>query len=110
MAWRFMLVAPSRRPGVVLSLPPIRTTPSIGWDRSNSWASMASRLRYIIVVGLTKFSDSEMAGSSMGKPPASRIPLFTSSTLCRKWAWQGFMSDHVLRRAMQGRPCQSSGA
>ena len=53
IAGMFMLVAPSRRPGVVLSQPPISTTPSTGWERSSSSVSIASMLRYIMVVGLT---------------------------------------------------------
>ena len=44
-AGRSMLIAPIRRPGVVLSQPPISTAPSIGCERSNSSASMARKLR-----------------------------------------------------------------
>jgi hypothetical protein len=40
-----MLVAPSIRPGVVLSQPPISTAPSTGWLRSSSSVSIASMLR-----------------------------------------------------------------
>ena len=40
-----MLNAPIRSPGVVLSQPPIRTAPSIGWARSTSSVSIARRLR-----------------------------------------------------------------
>ena len=39
------LVAPSRRPGVVLSQPPISTAPSTGCERINSSVSIASILR-----------------------------------------------------------------
>ena len=39
------LVAPRRRPGVVLSQPPISTTPSTGWERISSSVSIASKLR-----------------------------------------------------------------
>ena len=70
MQGMFMLSAPMSRPGVVLSQPPISTAPSTGCERSSSSVSMASKLRYIMVVGLTKFSAKEMAGNSMGKPPA----------------------------------------
>ena len=48
-----MLMAPSSRAGVVLSQPPISTAPSTGWERSSSSVSMASMLRYIMVVGFT---------------------------------------------------------
>ena len=40
-----MLVAPSSSAGVVLSQPPISTTPSTGWPRSSSSTSIANRLR-----------------------------------------------------------------
>ena len=39
------LVAPSRRPGVVLSQPPISTAPSTGCERISSSVSMARKLR-----------------------------------------------------------------
>ena len=103
-----MLKAPISKPGVVLSQPPISTAPSTGWLRSNSSASMANRLRYIMVVGLTKLSDSEIAGSSNGKPPACRMPRFTSSTRCLKWVWQVLVSLQVFRIAMMGLPDQST--
>ena len=63
-----------------------------------------------MVVGFTWLSDSDIAGNSIGKPPAWKTPRFTSSTRCRKWAWQGLASDQVLRMAITGRPAQSSGA
>jgi hypothetical protein len=56
-----------------------------------------------MVVGLTKLSDSEIAGSSSGKPPACSTPRLTSSTRCLKWV-AGLMSDQVLRMAMTGLP------
>ena len=63
-----------------------------------------------MVVGFKKLSDSDSAGSSMGKPPACRMPRFTSSTRLLKCMWQGWASDQVLRMAITGRPTQSSGA
>ena len=39
------MIAPMTRPGVVLSQPPISTTPSNGWLRIISSASIASMLR-----------------------------------------------------------------
>ena len=39
------LVAPSSRPGVVLSQPPISTAPSIGCERISSSVSMARKFR-----------------------------------------------------------------
>ena len=50
-AGRLALVAPMTRAGTVLSQPPIRIAPSAGYERSASSASIASRLRYIIVLG-----------------------------------------------------------
>ena len=89
---------------------PISTAPSTGWLRSSSSVSMASRFRYSIVLGFTNASASEIAGSSMGKPPAWNTPRFTSSTRCLKWPWHGLMSDQVLTMAISGRPTQSAGA
>ena len=45
IAGRFMLMAPMRSPGTVLSQPPRSTAPSMGFARSSSSASMARRLR-----------------------------------------------------------------
>jgi hypothetical protein len=68
---------------------------------------MASRLRYIIVVGFWKFSDSVRAGISTGKPPACQIPRLPSSARVRKCAWQGLMSLQVLTIAITGLPANS---
>ena len=62
-----------------------------------------------MVVGLTSDSDSEIAGSSIGKPPACSTPRLTSSTRCLKWPWQVPMSLQVLMMAITGLPTQSSG-
>ena len=45
MAGTSIEVAPSSSPGVDLSQPPISTTPSTGWERMSSSASIASMLR-----------------------------------------------------------------
>src|ERR1700723_4011325 len=63
-----------------------------------------------MVVGLRNDSDSDSAGSSIGKPPAIRMPRLTSSTLALKCMWQGCASDQVLRIAITGRSFHSSGA
>jgi hypothetical protein len=104
------LNAPISKPGVVLSQPPISTAPSTGWLRSSSSASIARKLRYSIVVGLTTGSDREIAGSSRGKPPACQTPRFTSSTRCLKCEWHWLTSDQVLRIAITGLPAQSDAA
>ena len=105
-----MLIAPMIRPGVVLSQPPISTAPSIGWLRNSSSVSMARKLRYIIVVGLTKVSAKEIAGNSIGKPPACSTPRLTLSARARKCAWQGLISLQVLMMPMTGLPFQSSAS
>jgi hypothetical protein len=55
-------------------------------------------------VGLRNGSDSDIAGSSTGKPPAAHTPRLTSSTRSLKWMWQGLMSLQVLRIAITGLP------
>ncbi len=45
MVGMFMLMAPISRPGVVLSQPPSRIAPSMGWQRSSSSVSIARKLR-----------------------------------------------------------------
>ena len=73
IAGRFMRWAPISRPGVVLSHPPISTAPSIGYDRSSSSVSIASRLRYSIVVGFWNVSDTTSRAPRPGSlPPATR--------------------------------------
>ena len=108
MAGRFALVAPITSAGIVLSQPPIRTTPSTGYDRSASSASIARRLRYIMVLGFMYVSPSVMTGISIGKPPACQMPRLTSSARTRKCVWHGFASLHVFRMAMTGLPEMSS--
>src|SRR5471032_1046925 len=63
-----------------------------------------------MVGGFRKLSESESAGSSIGKPPACRMLRFTSSTRLLKCMWQGWASDQVLRIAITGLPAHSSGA
>src|SRR5271155_5361302 len=57
-----------------------------------------------MVVGFRNDSDSDSAGSSIGKPPAIRMPRLTSSTRLLKCIWQGCASDQVLRIAMAEGP------
>ena len=110
MKGRPALSAPIVSPGVVLSQPPISTAPSTGWLRSSSSVSIARKLRYSMVVGLTSDSLRLMAGSSSGKPPAWKTPRLTSSTRCLKCAWHWLASLQVLTMAMTGLPTQSAGA
>ena len=80
--------APINSAGTVLSQPPTRTTASIGWARIISSASIAMRLRNIMLVGLRKVSPSEMVGKSIGSAPAASTPRFTASTSSGKCRWQ----------------------
>src|SRR3974390_3552903 len=65
---------------------------------------MASRLRYIIGVGLQNVSDKVDAPNSTGKPPACHTPCLTCSARSRRCMWHGLSSDHVLMIAMTGLP------
>src|SRR3954451_19489770 len=108
IAGRFALAAPIISAGTVLSQPPSSTTPSAGYARNASSASIASRLRYIIVLGFMNVSPSVSSGISMGKPPACHTPRFTSSARSLKCVWHGLASLQVLRIAMTGLPAMSS--
>jgi hypothetical protein len=103
-----MLMAPITVPGVVLSQPASSTTPSTGSERSSSSTSMARKLRYSMVVGLTITSPRLMAGSSKGMPPASSTPRLMASARSRRCAWQGDRSLQVLMMATIGRSSTSS--
>jgi hypothetical protein len=101
-------MAPITVPGVVLSQPASSTTPSTGSERSSSSTSMARKLRYSMVVGLTITSPRLMAGSSKGMPPASSTPRLMASARSRRCAWQGDRSLQVLMMATIGRSSTSS--
>ena len=77
IAGRFTEVAPIKRDGIVLSQPPSKTTPSIGFPRIISSAAIAAKLRQSIAVGRRLVSPSESIGRLCGTPPASQIPFFT---------------------------------
>ena len=80
--------APIKSAGTVLSQAPISTTASIGWARIISSASIAIRLRNIMLVGLKNTSPSETVGKSSGRPPAATTPRLTTSTSSGKCRWQ----------------------
>ncbi|CAB4789094.1 unannotated protein [freshwater metagenome] len=69
--------APINKAGIVLSQPPKRTTPSIGFARINSSVAIATILRQSIDVGRTSVSPIEIMGRCNGTPPASQTPFFT---------------------------------
>jgi hypothetical protein len=62
-----------------------------------------------MVVGFWNGSDSDIAGSSSGKPPAWSTPRLMSSTRSLKCAWHRLMSDQVPTTATAGLPASSSG-
>ena len=55
-----------------------------------------------MVDGFTNGSDSDIAGNSIGKPPACSTPRFTSSARSRRCVWQKLMSLQVLMMPMTG--------
>ena len=80
--------------GIVLSQPPSRTTPSIGFARSISSMAIAARLRQSIAVGRTWVSPSETTGRFSGTPPASYTPCLTLGG--------DLVEVHVARRQVGG--------
>src|SRR4029079_5787810 len=55
-----------------------------------------------MVDGLTKGSESDIAGNSTGKPPACNTPRLTSSARSRRCVWQKLISLQVLMMAIPG--------
>jgi hypothetical protein len=100
-------------PGIVLSQPLIVTT------ASNMCASHTSSIESAITSRLT--SDARMPGvpivipseiaivfSSIGVPPAARMPSLTLAASARRWKLQGIVSIHVFATATRGRARASS--
>ena len=96
--------APINNAGIVLSQPPNRTAPSIGFARIISSVAMAAILRHNIAVGRTCVSPSETIGRFSGTPPDSQIPFFTLCAISSKCVLQGARSEAVLTIAICGRP------
>src|SRR5690606_41303912 len=84
MVGKSTLQAPITVDGVVLSQPAKSTIPSKGLDLMDSSVSILAKLRNNMVVGLMMVSPNDLTGNSKGKPPASRIPRFTTSATSRK--------------------------
>ena len=82
------LAAPISKAGVVLSHPPSKTTPSIGFAVMDSSTSILNKLRYSIVVGFMLYSPKDITGNSIGNPPACHTPIFTDSAKSRRWELQ----------------------
>ncbi len=99
--------------GIVLSQPLIAIT------ASNACASQTSSIESAITSRLTSEAripgvpiviPSEIATvlSSIGVPPAARIPSLTLAASARRWKLQGIVSIHVLATPMIGLPSASS--
>ena len=102
------LAAPITVEGVVLSQPVNSTTPSIGFPRIDSSASILARLRKSMAVGFNNVSPKLMIGNSTGKPPASSTPRFTDSAISLKCALHGVNSLKVLQMPITGLPSNIS--
>ena len=95
-------------PGTILSQEPMYTTPS----NTPSPTTMASMESVMISLWGRQYRipecpwaiPSHMATvlNSMGSPPASRIPFFTSSASCFKGSCPGHISFQLLATAMSG--------
>ena len=101
--------APISSAGVVLSQPPSRTTPSSGLARMDSSASMLIRFLNSMVVGRMLYSPSDIAGNSIGKPPACHTPRLTASASPRRCALQCVSSLHELHTPIIGLPSYADG-
>src|SRR5262245_27113355 len=60
-----------------------------------------------MVDGFTNGSDRDIAGNSIGKPPACTTPRLTSSARSRRCVWQKLMSLQVLMMPITGLPAKS---
>jgi hypothetical protein len=96
------------RAGIVLSQPPSRTTPSIGFARSISSMDIAARLRHSMAVGRTRLSPSDITGRLSGTPPASQTPALTDRDTSSRCLLHGVRSEAVLAIAICGRPSKAS--
>ncbi len=87
--------------------------PQIAITASNMWASQTSSIESAItsrlgsearIPGVPIVIPSEIAIvlSSIGVPPAARIPSLTFAASARRWKLQGIVSIHVLATATIG--------
>jgi len=105
---RSMLIAPIRRPGVVLSQPPISTQPSNG-IRAQQFFGL-HREESCGRASWSAFwngSASVITGISTGKTARpARMPRFTSSTRCLKCVWHEFdLAPRIDDRDHRACPC-----
>ncbi len=93
--------------------------PAMATTASNMWASTTSSIESAISSRLT--SEARIPGvpivipseiaivlSSIGVPPAARIPSLTFAPSARRWKLHGIVSIHVLATAMIGFASASS--
>ena len=94
-------------PGIVLSQPLIATTPSKRWPSATSSieSAMTSRLTRLVFMPLVPIvmpSEIAMVLSSIGVPPAARMPSLTFAASARRWKLQGIVSIQVEATPMIG--------
>ncbi len=93
--------------------------PLIATTASNAWASHTSSIESAITSRLTSEafipwvpivipSEIAIVLSSIGVPPAARMPSLTLAPSARRWKLHGIVSIHVLATAMSGLDSASS--
>ncbi len=92
---------------MVLSQPLIAITASNAWAEATSSieSAITSRLTseaFIPSVPIVIPSEIAIVLSSIGVPPASRIPSLTLAPSARRWKLHGIVSVHVLATPMNG--------
>ena len=100
-------------PGIVLSQPLSAMTASKKWPRATSSIESAMTSRdtsevFIPVVPIVMPSEIAMVLSSIGVPPASRMPSLTLAASARRWKLHGIVSIHVEATPMIGLESASS--
>ena len=100
-------------PGIVLSQPLRGMTASKKWPRATSSIESAMTSRdtsevFMPVVPIVMPSEIAMVLSSIGVPPASRIPSLTLAASARRWKVHGIVSIHVEATPLIGLESASS--
>ena len=104
---RFSRASAITVPGIVLSQALRATIPSNRWPSATSsiesaMTSRDTRLVFIPLVPIVMPSEIAIVLSSIGVPPASRIPCLTFAASARRWKLQGIVSIHVEATPMIG--------
>ena len=100
-------------PGMVLSQPLSATTASKRWPRPTSSMESAITSRetsevFMPSVPIVMPSEIAMVLSSIGVPPAARMPSFTRAARARRWKLQGIVSIQVEATPISGLASASS--